>query len=172
MIMLKMSSYGQCNFTANLNLVLRNYGSLLYIETIHQEISRNLEAVRLALTISDRSEIWQASRQLYCRDACQISERYSYHQTSWNIAHARFGVEIYTISCSRDFTRFNGKTSNCLLNRCPGCISPSWYHTHPNWECQTSRLAESLVEYLHICLHSLRVRWMRFLWRISPGPSS
>ena len=88
-------------------------------ETIHHEISRNLEYVRLGLEFSDRSEIWQATRQLYYY-ACQISERYSLHQTSRSLEHARFGVEMNRISRPRDFTRSNGKTSYCLLNRRPG----------------------------------------------------
>ena len=39
--------------------------------TSHRKISPSLKA--------DRSAIWQAPRQYHCRDACQIAERYYYH---------------------------------------------------------------------------------------------
>ena len=40
------------------------------------KISQSLEARDRCLEFTYRSEIWQASRQYHCRDACQISERY------------------------------------------------------------------------------------------------
>ena len=40
-----------------------------------------LETARFGLYFLYRSEIWQASRQLCCRNICQISERYDYNNT-------------------------------------------------------------------------------------------
>ena len=72
----------------------------------------------------DRSEIWQAPRQQYCRGACQISKRYD------NSSHKSRGFE--TISSDKTSYRilrwvfpFVGLIRNMLLNkesRCQWCI--------------------------------------------------
>ena len=46
----------------------------------YRKISWSLEAVwGSGLDFSNRFEIWLAPRQQYCRDACQISERYDHY---------------------------------------------------------------------------------------------
>ena len=44
-------------------------------KTSYRQISWSLEAARLDVARSYRSEIWQAPRQQCCRGTCQISER-------------------------------------------------------------------------------------------------
>ena len=67
-----------------------------------------------SLNFSNRSEIWQAPRQHYCRDACQISERYDHYniqsrgfEISWDLAMGRLTALV---------TRFSspGQSHNCL----------------------------------------------------------
>ena len=59
-------------------------------------------------TFFNLSGIWQASWQQRCRVACQISERYDYHNIQYR------GFETL-----RDF---GGKTSYRLVNRGPGAF--------------------------------------------------
>ena len=61
------------------------------------------------LDYPNRSEIWQAPRQQRCRDACQISERYT-----------NFNIQYHGL---RDFTGFGGKTAYRLMNRCPDVLT-------------------------------------------------
>ena len=54
--------------------------------TCYLKISLNIDAPRLGLDLSNRSEIWQTSRQQRCRNICRISERcdhYNIHSSGF-----------------------------------------------------------------------------------------
>ena len=72
----------------------------------YRKISWSLEAVRFRFRSFNRSDNWQTPREQFCRDPCQISERYDHYNTQ--------------ISRLWDLTRFDGKTSYSVENRGPG----------------------------------------------------
>ena len=66
--------------------------------------ARSLEVSKPGLNFSNRSEIWQASRQQRCRDACQFSELYGHYnnhslglETSRDFGNVQYFVPLISI---------------------------------------------------------------------------
>ena len=67
-----------------------------YKQSGRRKISWNLEAARFLFRLSNRSEIWEASRQQQCRDAPQISERCDHCSTQSRAASRFHGIWRYS----------------------------------------------------------------------------
>ena len=95
---------------ADLSISFRAYiNAVRYLTAKSREVSKPRNWMLWWLYHSD---IWQASRQHCCQGACQISE--------WLEKSKPESQQL------RDFTRFCGRTSTCLVNIGPGSFHRHW----------------------------------------------
>ena len=118
-----------------------NPGSIFTIADVRltaksREVSKPRDS---GLNFSNRSEIWQASRQQGCRDACQISERYNqYNNQSRGFETSAFPVRRLTAwwtSEGRPWTesRYDANFGTGVIGVVIGMIKFSDLKNADNW---------------------------------------
>ena len=88
--MLKDSAWCICSLEYSLQWVsVKPTLQVLYFtkwtDVLPQDLVKSRNKRNSSYDFSNRSEIWQASRQERCRDACQTSDRYVHYQSNLNL---------------------------------------------------------------------------------------